>query len=262
MGIFDRLSEKNNKREEEMFQQKSSDVLRAIRHVVFALTSDVVEEYKKSNVTPLDIVAVFMGKAEGSMEDVKIDQERIYPSDKLRAKLFSWSVWLTKSGALIVTQPATGEKEWDMLEGATYLGSVPYLQYMTVVCLKLGLDPDNIVVSELKGISEPDSIYVLPTSRGTTRVCGGCGRRISGETPKLVSLRSNEVLIKPFCSQNCATPIVKSFIDRSVCVWCGKKADSRSWKLGGFGEPYCCEDCYSAAGKAMFWFEFHQKLKI
>lgn len=52
--------------------------------------------------------------------------------------------------------------------------------------------------------------------------------------------------------------LVKSFLDRKVCICCGKKADPQSWKLGGLGEPYCSEECYSAAGRAMFTFEFRQ----
>lgn len=147
MEIFNKLFGKKNKREEQGSQQESSDEPVTIRHVVFALTSVVVKEFEK-DASPLDIIAVSMGKLQGSMEDVKIHQSGIYASDKLRANLSSWSVWLTKDGSVVVTRPAIGEKESDMLKGTTYLGPVPQLQYLTAVCKKLGLDPYNIVVSE------------------------------------------------------------------------------------------------------------------
>lgn len=78
-----------------------------------------------------------------------------------------------------------------------------------------------------------------------------------GETAKLVSLSGpKEVIIRPYCSKKCAATTVKSFIDGRICIWCGKEADPISWELGGFGEPYCCKECWSAAGRAMFDFEF------
>jgi hypothetical protein len=91
------------------------------------------------------------------------------------------------------------------------------------------------------------------------RYCEGCGQLMHGETPKLVSLvEPNRILVRPYCSQKCAAPTVKSFIARRKCTWCGGDADPRTWKLGSFGEPYCHEECYRAAGAAMFDFEFRQ----
>jgi len=259
MGAFDRLFGENNKKKDEVSEEESSRGLTVTRHVVFGVNSTVIEMYreKETDATDLDIVAVAMGKVAGSVDDVIINKKgSIYPSEKLKLKLCSWSIWLDKSGGLFVTEPVQGEKESDILHGAIYLGSIPYLQYMAAVCLKLGLDSGNISVSKL---SELDAyIFPLP-SKGAMRFCAGCGRSIFGETPKLTSLsKSNEVSIKTLCSQNCAKPFVQSFIDRKICVWCGRKASAQSWKLGGFGEPYCCDDCWSAAGRAMFWFEFQQ----
>lgn len=80
-----------------------------------------------------------------------------------------------------------------------------------------------------------------------------------GETPKLVSLmESDRVLVRVYCSQECANPTVQLFIDRGKCIWCGGNADPNSWKLGGFGEPYCSQECYRAAGIAMSDFELRQ----
>ncbi len=91
------------------------------------------------------------------------------------------------------------------------------------------------------------------------RKCEGCGKTMYGETPKLVSLIGpNQVLVRPYCSQECADPIVKSFIERKLCIWCGNQTEPESWKLGGYGEPYCSPKCYSEAGKEMFRFELHE----
>lgn len=148
MRRLDKLSEEKNEREEGT-QQESLDHSVATRHVVFALSSAVVKYYEKKDATPLDIIAVSMGKLQGSMEDVEFTQGgHIRPSDKLRANLSSWNVWLTKDGSVVVTRPAIGEKESDMLKDATHLGPVPQLQYLTAVGKKLGLDPYDIVVEE------------------------------------------------------------------------------------------------------------------
>lgn len=106
-----------------------------------------------------------------------------------------------------------------------------------------------------------DKLFGRKREEGETsaRSCESCGKPLFGETAKLVSQSGpNQVLVRAYCSLECADPLVKSFLDRKVCIWCGKKADPQSWKLGGLGEPYCSEECYSAAGRAMFTFEFRQ----
>jgi len=150
MGIFDKLLGKKNKRKEQDSQQEPSDEPEIIRHVFFTLNSVFLKDFdNEKEATPLVIVAMSLGSLQASKGDLKIDQRgRIYPSDKLRANLSSWSVWLAKDGSVVVTRPATGEKESDMLEGATYLGLVPKFVYLSAVCNELGLDPLSLAVSE------------------------------------------------------------------------------------------------------------------
>jgi tetratricopeptide (TPR) repeat protein len=108
----------------------------------------VIKEFEK-DATPLDIIAISMGKLQGSEEDIKIDQSGyIYSSNKLKANLTFWSVWLTKHESIVVTQPTIGERESDLLKDSIYLGSVPQLQYLTAVCLKLGLNSENIALTQ------------------------------------------------------------------------------------------------------------------
>jgi hypothetical protein len=119
------------------------------------------------------------------------------------------------------------------------------------------------VFGNIKSKGTKSNEYLYAYSRegkaGTTRKCEGCGKSMIGETAKLVSFSGpKQVLVRPYCSQNCADPIVKSFVDQKVCIWCGKKANPKTWELGGLGEPYCCKECYDAAGKAMCLFEMRQ----
>ena len=99
----------------------------------------------------------------------------------------------------------------------------------------------------------------MSRGKGSPRKCEGRGKVMYGETPKLLSLVGpNQVLVRPYCSRKCAEPLVNSYLERKLCIWCGKEASPQSWKLGGYGEPYCSENCYREAGREMFRFEFRQ----
>jgi hypothetical protein len=89
------------------------------------------------------------------------------------------------------------------------------------------------------------------------RVCDVCGKPIQGTVPKLVTrVDERDVLVRCFCSGgSCAEVRAKEFAEQQVCVWCGRRAEPDSWKLGGLGEPYCSPACYSDAGRAMTRFE-------
>jgi tetratricopeptide (TPR) repeat protein len=94
-----------------------------------------------------------------------------------------------------------------------------------------------------------------------TRNCFHCGKALTGETGKILSKNpsnAKEIVVRSFCGYDCASTTVNNFIGNSTCVWCGKVFDIGDSVKGSYGEPYCTKDCWSEAGRAMFWFEFRE----
>jgi hypothetical protein len=62
----------------------------------------------------------------------------------------------------------------------------------------------------------------------------------------------NQVRVKAFCSPGCKDAFVAALVRSATCAWCDGPILTTTSRTGGLGEPYCSEDCFSAAGRAMF----------
>lgn len=79
------------------------------------------------------------------------------------------------------------------------------------------------------------------------------------EKRSIVSLvDSKNILIKSYCTKNCAALTIKSYINSKTCTWYGMKVDQNTLRLGGLREPYCSDNCHRAAGIAMFNYELRK----
>lgn len=122
------------------------------QHIVFALTAKAIDDFRE-DATPVEIIAMFMGQVSGSAKEIIIDSTgEIHPTDKVLHNFAIWEVWEMDDGGLAVSRPGKDKEGAKLLKGAKSLGGFTKeakLRYLASLCIKLKLNPENIIINKL-----------------------------------------------------------------------------------------------------------------